>query len=76
MKLKVVKKFTISKMETFRDIMASANRNEEVLKFLKTKNLHKGEMGFSFSDMLWMLRDKAFFKKTLEILRERMIFNE
>ena len=59
--LKVVNKFTISKMETFRDIMASSNRNEEVLKFLKTKNLHKGDMGFTFSDMLWMLRDKVFF---------------
>ncbi len=28
LKLKVVKKFTISKMETFRDIMASGIRNE------------------------------------------------
>ena len=46
--LKVVKKFTIAKMETFRDIMASANRNEEVLKFLRMKNLHKGELGFTF----------------------------
>lgn len=63
-------------METFRDIMASPNRNEEVLKFLQSKNLKKGEMGFTFYDMLWMLRDKVFFKKVLEILRERMIFDE
>ena len=76
LRLKVVKRFTISKMETFRDIMASANRNEEVLKFLKTKNLHKGEMGFTFYDMLWMLRDKVFFKKVLEVLRDRMIYDE
>ena len=74
--LKVVKKFTIAKMETFRDIMASANRNEEVLKFLRTKNLHKGELGFTFSDMLWMLRDKVFFRKALEVLRDRMIYDE
>ena len=76
--LKVVKKFTVAKMETFRDIMSSsgANRNEEVLKFLKSKNLHKGDMGFQFYDMLWMLRDKVFFKKALEILRERMIYEE
>jgi len=76
LKLKVVKRFTIAKMETFRDIMASPNRNEEVLKFLQTKNLRKGEMGFSFYEMLWMLRDKVFFKKVIEILRDRMIYDE
>jgi hypothetical protein len=76
LQLRVVKKFTIAKMETFRDIMASANRNEEVLKFLRTKNLHKGELGFSFSDMLWMLRDKVFFRKALEVLRDRMIYDD
>jgi len=62
-------------METFRDILASPNRNEEVLKFLRTKNLEKGEMGFTFVDMLWMLRDKVFFKKVLEVLRQRHIFD-
>jgi hypothetical protein len=46
-----------------------------VLEFLKSKNLLKGEMGFSFYDMLWMLRDKVFFKKVLEVLRQRHIFD-
>jgi len=61
---------------SFRDIMASANRNDEELKFLRTKNLHKGELGYSFSDMLWMLRDKVFFRKALEVLRYRMIYDD
>ena len=39
------------------------------MEFLKTKNLLKGEMGFTFYDMLWMLRDKVYFKKVLEVLR-------
>jgi len=64
-------------METFRDIMASgANRNEEVLKFLKSKNLLKGEKGFNFGEMLWMLRDKVFYKKVIEVLRERLIYDD
>jgi hypothetical protein len=36
-----------------------------VLEFLRTKNLAKGEKGFSFNQMLWLLKDKAFFKKVI-----------
>lgn len=67
--LKVVKRLSVARKETFKDILQSSTRNEEVLEFLKTKNLLKGEMGFSFYDMLWMLRDKVYFKKVLEVLR-------
>ena len=56
--------------------MQSANRNEDVLEFLRTQNLLKGEKGFGFYLMLWMLRDKAFFKKVIEVLRERFIYDE
>lgn len=74
--LKVVKRLSVARKETFKDILQSSTRNEEVLDFLKTKNLLKGEMGFSFYDMLWMLRDKVFFKKVLEVLRSRLIWDE
>jgi hypothetical protein len=33
-------------------------------------------MGFSFYEMLWMLRDKVFFKKVIEVLRERLIWDD
>jgi hypothetical protein len=76
--LKVVKRLSVARKETFRDILqsSSATRNEEVLEFLRTKNLLKGEMGFSFYEMLWMLRDKVFFKKVIEVLRERLIWDD
>lgn len=74
-KLKVVRKLSVAKKETFLDIMQSDNREEDVLEFLKTHNLLKGEKGFSFYQMLWMLKDKEFFKKVLQVLRSRLIFD-
>jgi hypothetical protein len=35
----------------------------------------KAEKGFNFYDMLFMLKDKEFFLKVLEVLRERLIFD-
>ena len=58
--MKVVKQYTVTKNETFRDIVLGGNRND-VLEFLRVNNLAKGEKGFTFADMLWMLKDKAFF---------------
>jgi len=74
--LKVVKKLSVTKKETFIDIMQSSSSQEDVLEFLKTKNLLKGEKGFSFYLMLWMLRDKPFFKKVIEVLRNRLIYDD
>jgi acetone carboxylase gamma subunit len=66
----------VAKKETFLDIMQSDNRNEDVLEFLKTHNLLKGEKGFTFHQMLWMLKDKAFFIQVLAVLKERLIYND
>jgi hypothetical protein len=71
-----VKKLSVAKKETFMDVMQSANRQEDVLEFLRTQNLPKGEKGFDFNLMLWMLRDKAFFKRVIAVLRERMIYSD
>jgi len=46
--------------ETFRDILASGE-NDAILNFLNTANLAKGEKGFSFGDILWLLKDKKMF---------------
>ena len=71
--LTVVKQRTIAKKETFNDILHSGNR-ADVLEFMQTHNLIKGEKGFQFQKILWMLKDKDFFKKTTDILRNRHIF--
>lgn len=71
-----MKRLSVARKETFKDILQSHTRNEEVLEFLRTKNLLKGEMGFSFHDMLWMLRDKVYFHKVLAVLRDRLIWDD
>lgn len=62
--MKVVKTPSIIKKETFRDII-SGGFKEDVLEFLKTKNLLAAEKGFNVMDMLWMLKDKEFFIKVI-----------
>lgn len=66
--LKVVKYYTEHKNETFIDIVQGGNK-EDILTFLKTHNLDKGEKQFSWYHIYWMLKDKDFFFKVLEVLR-------
>ena len=70
----VVEERTEVSDETFRDIILSENK-DSILDFLRTANLYKGEKGFTFNDILWMMKDKDFFKKTTDILRERRIYS-
>jgi hypothetical protein len=78
--LKAVSKLSVAKKETFMDILQigdSNQRQEEVLEFLRVRNLLKGERGFNFGMMLWLLKaDRAFFKKVLAVLRARLIYSE
>ena len=60
--------------ETFRDILISGDK-KVILEFLKTKNLFKNEHGFNFSDLYWMLEDKDFCLKVIDVLRERRIYD-
>ena len=43
--------------------------------FLRTANLAKGEKGFSFGDILWLLREKDMFKQVTDVLRERRYYD-
>ena len=61
--------------ETFRDILLSGN-SQAVIDFLSTANLRKGDKGFSFYDILWMLKDKKFFKQVTDTLRSRRIYDD
>jgi hypothetical protein len=61
--------------ETFRDILLSGN-NDSIIEFLSTANLLKGDKGFNFSDMLWTLKDKEFFIRVTDTLRNRKIYDD
>lgn len=73
--LKVVKRLSINKKETFKDIIASGNK-DDIIEFLKTANLINGEKGFGFNQLMWMLKDQAFFKRVIAVLRERIMYND
>jgi hypothetical protein len=71
---KTVKNHTVLKKETFKDVLIGGVKTD-VLEFLRNQNLLKGDRGFSFSQMLWMLKDKQFWQEVLQILRARLIYN-
>ena len=71
---KTVKNHTVLKKETFKDILIGGVKTD-VLEFLRNQNLLKGDRGFSFSTMIWMLKDKAFWTEVIQILRKRLIYN-
>ena len=74
-RFEVVKERKEVSNETFRDILLSGN-NKAIIEFLATANLYKGEKGFNFSDILWMLKDKVFFTEVTETLRSRKIYDD
>jgi len=73
--LKVVKEIEEASFETFRDILASGEK-EQILQFFAKADLIKGEKGFNFSDMYWLLENKEMFTQITEILRERKIWDQ
>ncbi len=61
---------------TFADILASGNK-KAILDFLREKNLDKGELGFSFSHIHYLMKeDEDFWREAVTILRSRLIFDE
>ena len=74
-KFEVVKERQEISNETFRDILLSGN-NKAIIEFLTTANLYKGDKGFNFSDILWMLKDKEFFIEVTDTLRNRRIYDD
>ena len=61
--------------ETFRDIIYSGD-NKAIIEFLSTANLYKGDKGFTFNDILWMLKDKEFYGQVTDTLRQRKIYDD
>jgi len=56
-----LQKPTIQKTDTFRDLLA-ANDLKLILNFIETKDIINGEKGFAFHEMMYLLKDKEFFK--------------
>eukprot|EP00347_Sterkiella_histriomuscorum_P022623 403337784 len=73
--LKVVNRLSINKKETFRDIVQSGNK-EDILEFLRTENLYKYDRGFNLTDLMWMLKEREFYLKVVQVLRFRFIYFE
>ena len=67
-KLKESKK----KMESFDDVMRSGDK-EAILKYVEGKNIFDGNIFDPYS-VLWMLRDKDFFKRLVGVLRGRKFY--
>ena len=71
--INVVDSLKLTKIDSFLDII-HAGTKDDVLNFLKTETLHWNNKEFEFEYMLFMLKDKDFFKKVVEILEARLIY--
>lgn len=71
--IKVVDQKKITQITNFDDLLLAGSQND-VLDFLRNENLYSGKKQFAFSKMCYLLKDKAFFKKAVEILDERLIY--
>jgi len=58
------------------DDLVQVGTNEQILDYLRTRNILKNERGFSFDKIMYLMQDKSFWQQTMQILREREIFNE
>lgn len=72
--IQVKKVLTINKLESFSDIIRSG-KQDEILNFMKSSNIFDGKV-FNTYDILWMLKDKKFYKSTMDILRSRNYYNK
>jgi hypothetical protein len=71
--LQVKTEVTKKDMTNLKDILSSGSQ-EDILNFMKEKDLSNYEI-FQFESIYWLLKDKGFYEKVIEILRNRFIFN-
>lgn len=70
----VVKKvWSINKLESFEDILRSGDK-DQVITFLEKRNIFDPNT-FKPTEILWMLKEKDFYYKIIDILRKRSYFN-
>lgn len=73
-RISVANEIEIKEINTLQDILSTGNE-EDILKFMKEQNLHNQNI-FNYDLILWLLKRKDFYEKVIEILRDRLFFNE
>jgi hypothetical protein len=43
---------------------------------MQTHNITAKDKGFQMEHILWALRDKSFFKRVIQVLRDRFLYDE
>ena len=71
--ISVITKETINTLESLDNILRSGS-DEDILNFIKTRNIFDYNI-FDFGLILWKLKDKAFYEKVVEILKERQYYH-
>lgn len=56
------------------DDLVQVGSPQQILDYLAQKGLQYGEKGFNFSKILFMMKDNDFWKKAVQILRQRQIY--
>lgn len=67
------KVWSINKLESFEDILRSGDK-DQVITFLEKRNIFDPNI-FKPTEILWMLKEKDFYYKIIDILRKRSYFN-
>jgi len=60
-------------MDTINDILIKGSI-DDILNFIETKNIFNSKI-FNFSDIYHLLRNKSFFTKVVEIMRNKRVFD-
>jgi hypothetical protein len=58
------------------DDLVQIGTEDQILEYLKTKNILSNEKGFNFNKIGWLLQEKNFWTKAIKILRDREIYNQ
>ena len=58
------------------DDLVQVGTQEQILDFLKTRNILIAEKGFRFDKIYYLLKEKDFWTKAIRILREREIYEQ
>ena len=48
---------------------------DEIINFIETKNILNSNI-FNFSDIYYLLKNKQFFTKLIEVLRKKLVFDQ
>ncbi|CAG9311253.1 unnamed protein product [Blepharisma stoltei] len=63
----------VVKLETFKDLVLSG-RKDLVLEFLANENLYSTNKEFNVNYFCWMMKDKEFWQKVMQIMKQRNYF--